>query len=38
MNLRKHLELLLKKSNTNKIIIKPSDKGSMIAVMTPKEY
>ena len=38
MNLRKDLELLLEKINTNKIIIKPGDKGSMIAVMTPKDY
>ena len=38
MNLRKDLELLLEKINTNKIIIKLADKGSMIVVMTPKDY
>ena len=38
MNLRKGLELLLEKINTNKIIIKPADKGSIIVVMTPKHY
>ena len=38
MNLRKDLELLLEKNNTNKIIIKPADKGSIIVVMTPKGY
>ena len=38
MNLRKGLELLLEKVNTNKIIIKPADKGSIIAVMKPKDY
>ena len=38
MNLRKGLESLLEKINTNKIIIKPADKGSITAVMTPKDY
>ena len=38
MNLRKGLELLLQKFKTNKIIIKPADKGSIIAVMAPKDY
>ena len=38
MNLRKGLELLLEKINTNKIIIKPADKGSIIIVMKPKDY
>ena len=38
MNLRKGLELLLEKINTNKIIIKPADKGSITAVMTPWDY
>ena len=38
MNLRKVLELLLGKINTNKIIIQPGDKGSIIVVMTPKDY
>ena len=38
MNLRKVLELLLEKINTNKIIIKPAEKGSIIVVMTPKDY
>ena len=38
MNLRKGLELLLEKINTNKIIIKPADKGSITAVMAPKDY
>ena len=38
MNLRKGLELLLEKINTNKIIIKPADKISIIVVMTPKDY
>ena len=38
MNLRKGLELLLEKVNTNKIIIKPADKGSIIVVMAPKDY
>ena len=37
MNLRKGLELLLEKNNTNKIIIKPADKGSIIVVMKPKD-
>ena len=34
MKLRKGIELLLEKINTNKIIIKPADKGSRIVVMT----
>ena len=38
MNLRKGLELLLEKVNTNKIIFKPADKGSIIVVMAPKDY
>ena len=38
MHLRKGLELLLEKINTNKIIIKPADKGSIIVVMTPRDY
>ena len=38
MNLRKDLALLLEKINANKTIIKPADKGSIIAVMTPKDY
>ena len=38
MNLRKVLELLLEKINTNKIIIKQVDKGSINIVMTPKDY
>ena len=38
MSLRKGLELLLEKINTKKIIVKPAYKGSMIVVMTPKEY
>ena len=38
MNLRKGIELLLEKINTNKIIIKPADKGSIIVAMTPKDY
>ena len=38
MNLRKGLELLLEKINTNKIIIKPADKRSIIVVMKPKDY
>ena len=38
MNLRKGLELLLEKINTNKIIIKQVDKGSINIVMTPKDY
>ena len=36
MNLREGLELLLEKVNTNKIIIKPADKRSIIVVMTPR--
>ena len=38
MNLRKGLELLFEKINTNNIIIKPADKGSITVVMTPKYY
>ena len=38
MNLRKGLELLLDKINTNKIIIKSADNRSIIVVMTPKDY
>ena len=38
INLRKGLEFLLKKINTNKKIIKPADIGSIIVVMTPKDY
>ena len=38
MNLRKGLELLIEKINTTKIIIKSADKGSIIVVMTPKDY
>ena len=38
MNLRKDLELLLEKIITNKIIIKPANKGSITVVMTPKDY
>ena len=37
MNLRKVLELLLEKNNTDKII-KPVDKGSITLVITPKDY
>ena len=37
-NFRKGLELLLEKVNTNKIIIKPADKGSIIVAMAPKDY
>ena len=36
MNLREGLELLLEKVTTNKIIIKPADKRSIIVVMTPR--
>ena len=36
MNLRKGLESIFEKNNTNKIFIKPADKGSIIVVMTPK--
>ena len=36
MNLREGLKLLLEKINTNKIIIKTADKGSIIVVMTPR--
>ena len=38
MNLRKVLESLLKKIDTNKIIIKSADKGSIMVVMTPIDY
>ena len=38
MNLRKCLELLLEKINTDKIIMKPADKGSIIVVMIPRDY
>ena len=38
MNFRKGLKLLLEKINTNKIIIELTDKGSIIAVMTPTDY
>ena len=38
MHLRKGLELLLEKINTNKIIIKPADKGPIVVVMTPSDY
>ena len=38
MNLRKGVELVLQKLNTNKIIIKPADKESIIVVMEPKDY
>ena len=38
MNLKKGLELLLEKINTNKIITKPADKGSIIVVMTANDY
>ena len=38
MNLRKGLKLLLEKINSNKIVIKPGEKGSIIVVMTPKDY
>ena len=37
INLRKGLESLLEKIDTNKIIIKPADKGSIIVVMTPMD-
>ena len=37
MNLRKSLELLLEKID-NKIIIKPEDKGSIIVVLTSRDY
>ena len=36
MNLREGLKLLLEKVTTNKIIIKPADKRSIIVVMTPR--
>ena len=38
MKLGKGIELLLEKVDTNKIIIKPADEGSMTVVMTPKDY
>ena len=38
MNLRKGLESLLEKINTNKVIIKAADKGSIILVISPKDY
>ena len=39
MNFREGLQLLLEKINTvNKIIIKLADKGSIIVVMTQKDY
>ena len=38
MKLRKGIELLLEKINTNKIIIKPADKGSIVVVMTQQDY
>ena len=38
MNLRKGSELILEKINTSKIIIKQAEKGSIIVVMTPKDY
>ena len=38
INLTKGLELLLEKVSTNKIIIKPAEKGSITVVMTPKDY
>ena len=38
MNFREGLELLLEKINTVSKIIKLVDKGSMIVVMTPKDY
>ena len=38
MNLRKSLELVLEKINTNKIIIKPADDGSILILTTPKDY
>ena len=38
MNLRKGLELILEKNNTSKIIIKQAEKGSIIVIMTPKDY
>ena len=38
MKLRKGSELLIEKINTNKIIIKTANKGSIIVVMTPKDY
>ena len=38
MNLRKVLELLLEKINTNKIIIKPAEKGSIFVFRTAKDY
>ena len=38
INLRKGFELLPEKINTNKIVTKPADKGSILLVMTPKDY
>ena len=38
MNLRKGLELILEKINNSKIIIKQAEKGSIIVIMTPKDY
>ena len=38
MNLRKGSELILEKINTSKIIIKQAEKGTIIVVMTPKDY
>ena len=38
MNLRKGLELLLEKINTNKIITKPADKGSITVVIGLLEH
>ena len=38
MNLRKGLELLLEKINTNKIKTKPAEKGSISVAITPKDY
>ena len=38
MNLTKGLELLLEKISSNKIIIKPAEKGAITVVMTPKDY
>ena len=38
VNLRKGLELLLEKINTNKMIIKTADKGSINVVIKLKDY
>ena len=38
MNLRKGLELIFEKINNSKIIIKQAEKGSIIVIMTPKDY